>query len=62
MISRHATSGSPPRAISAISVSSIGETSVKVVAEAIRRPPIQCRVSTSTPAAGLAWLAGADAG
>jgi hypothetical protein len=39
----------PPRAISAIGVSSIGETSVKVEADATRSPPIQWSVETSTP-------------
>ncbi len=45
-----ATSAAPPRAISAIGCSPIGDTSVNVSAEETRRPPIQCLVSTSTSA------------
>jgi hypothetical protein len=44
------TSAAPPAATSARGCSSMGETSVKVREEATRRPPIQCRVSTATPA------------
>src|SRR5690348_2100730 len=44
------TSAAPPRAISAMTASSIGDTSVNVAGEATLRPPIQWRVSTSTPA------------
>ena len=43
------TSASPPRATCAMAVSSIGETSSKVVVEPARSPPIQCSVETSTP-------------
>ena len=43
------TSGSEPAEISAIGCSSIGEMSVKVASDLTRSPPIQCRVSTSTP-------------
>ena len=39
-----------PLATSAIGVSSMGEMSVNVAADATRWPPIQCRVSTATPA------------
>ncbi len=39
-----------PREISPIVLPSIGETSVNVSVEATRRPPIQCRLSTRTPA------------
>ena len=45
-----ATSAGPPRATSAMGASSIGDKSVNVAAEATRRPPIQWRVSTATPA------------
>ena len=41
-------------------VSSIGEMSVNVDADATRRPPIQCRVSTSTPSTVI-WLPGSSA-
>ena len=47
---RRATSASPPRATSASGCSSMGERSVNVPGDATRRPPIQCRVSTATPA------------
>jgi hypothetical protein len=39
----------PPRATSAMTCSSIGETSRKVSDEPTRSPPIQCSVETSTP-------------
>ena len=42
-------SSTPPRATSAIGVSSIGEISEKVEADATRSPPIQWSVETSTP-------------
>lgn len=42
-----------PRAISPSVPPSMGETSVKVPAEATRSPPIQCRVSTVTPATAV---------
>ena len=44
------TSAWPPRLTSAMTVPSSGETSSNVVALATRSPPIQCRVSISTPA------------
>ena len=43
------TSSAPAAWTWAISVSSIGDTSAKVSAEATRSPPIQCRRSTATP-------------
>jgi hypothetical protein len=42
-------SSAPPRATSAIVVSSIGEISEKVEDDGTRSPPIQCSVETSTP-------------
>ena len=45
-----ATSASPPRATSASGCSSMGDRSVKAPADSARWPPIQCRVSTATPA------------
>ena len=39
------------------SVSSMGDTSANVAAEPARRPPIQCRVSTSTPAISAVLIA-----
>jgi len=44
-----AASSAPPRATSAIGVSSIGEMSEKVEPDATRSPPIQCSVETSIP-------------
>jgi hypothetical protein len=44
------TSAAPPRAISASASSPTGDTSVNVPADGTRWPPIQCRVSTATPA------------
>ena len=48
------TSDAVPAWISASGCSSIGEMSVKVLADATRCPPIQCRVSTWTPST-IAW-------
>ena len=42
-------SAAPPRATSAMGISSIGETSTKVSADATRVPPIQWSVETSMP-------------
>ena len=42
-------SAAPPRATSPIGRSSMGETSVNVVSEATRAPPIQWSVDTSDP-------------
>src|SRR5262245_36552427 len=52
-----AASAAPPLAISASGRSSMGDRSVKVPAEATRRPPIQCRVSTDTPATSASLIA-----
>ena len=50
------TSSSPPAEISPSSVSSMGETSVNVEADATRSPLIQCRVSTSTPSTSIVLM------
>ena len=52
-----ATSASPPRATSASGCPSMGDRSVNVPGDATRRPPIQCRVSTATPATSASLIA-----